>query len=126
MNQLYKTIEKNGKWIKDAIDILADLPPSEVLGWIYELPAIEEYVHIKKKEFKHQIVKIFGGEYEWLESGELVNFDTDFFDYYLDFKGDKISFIKYVQGKKITTAELMRYHKKLVTHAEFRHHNDQR
>lgn len=124
MSALYKIIEINGKWVKDAIDILAELPPTEVLGWIYELPAIEEYVQIKKKAFKQQIAKIFDSEYEWLDTGELVIFDKDFFDNYLMFKGDMNTFLKHIRSTKITTAELVRYHKKLVTHAEFRHHNN--
>ena len=120
MNNFKETIERQGQWFTDAMDIMRDHRAMEVLPCLFELRHIEQYVNNTKTRMISEIQAVFSREYYWPETGDPVEFDPHFFDYYLQLSLCNVpNFKKFIQSKKTTTSQLSEYYKRLVEHPEF-------
>jgi len=108
----------HGKWINDAFYIMSKTNPEKIIPALYPLPQVEEYVAKTKVRMQEEIVDCFSNDYTWKETGEAVEMDEYFLDFYLNFEGDVKKFKRYLRNK-MPTERLLEVYDLMVVNPNF-------
>lgn len=107
-NAIDQQVDMQGKWLRQAVEIIFSLPIDDVLSYGYSLSQIEEHLSAKKLEIRSNILKFIKEkrQYHYIETNEPVDLET-FIDYELEFEGTINKFKSHL--KTASAADLRKY-----------------